>query len=245
VALEAAVGAKLFTRDRNGVHLTDEGRAVESIARRAEEPLLALAHHLELAGASARGVVRLATSSILSGWLLACHLPAFVREHPDVQVEISVARRLIDLSRREVDVALRLRPPGHAVAEPSTVASKLAEVGFALYGRRGARTLIRYSGFEPGRAAVEALDFTNGSIRVDDIPTAMMLAKAGVGLVVLPCFMGDAEGSLLRASGVLERHRLYVATLPELRRAPRIDAVIRFLREVTKADAVALAGEHE
>lgn len=247
VAFERAVGLPLVARTRQGVHLTDEGAAILAIAARAEEPMLELQRHRDATHAA--GTVRMATSSILSTGLLARHVPQFRRENPKLQLELIVGRGLVDLTRREAEVALRLRPPGRAAGEPSIVATKLADVGFALYGtgeqtRLRVRRFIRYVGYEPAADRIQAeAEGTETSVFVDDVPTAMALARAGCGITILPCFLGDSEQQLTRASEVLESHRLYVVTTEELRRAPRVQHVLRWLKGLTTAERARLAGE--
>jgi DNA-binding transcriptional LysR family regulator len=246
-AFEKAMGQAVVTRSRSGVRLTAEGEALNAIAQRAEEPMLALQRRRASASAST-GSVRLATSGILAAWLLPRHVADLYRSDPLVRLDLTMARRLVDLSKREADIALRLRPPGSTVAEPSTLVRKLADVGFALYGTRDAvrareRRLVRFSTLEPGASRLDAeAKGTAASVLVDDMPTALMMACAGCGLTVLPCFMADAEPALVRASDVLESHRLFVAVLSELRRAPRIEAVFSWLERVAKTERKRLAG---
>jgi molybdate transport repressor ModE-like protein len=247
-AFEQTMGQKVFTRGRSGVRLTSEGEALIAIAQRAEEPMLALQNRRASPSAAA-GMVRLATAGILSVWLLPRHIPDLYRSDPLVRLELAVGRRLLDLAKREADIALRIRPSGSTVAEPSTLVRKLGDVGFALYGTREAlrareRRLVRFSTLEPGASQLdaEAKAGATPSVFIDDMHTAMMLARAGCGLTVLPCFMADAEPALVRASEVLESHRLYVAVLSELRKAPRIDSVFRWLERVAKTERQRLAG---
>lgn len=247
-AFEHAMGQKAFTRGRSGVRLTSEGEALIAIAQRAEEPMLALQNRRASASAST-GVVRLATAGILSVWLLPRHIADLYHSDPLVRLELTVGRRLVDLAKREADIALRIRPSGSTVAEPSTLVRKIADVGFAMYGTREVvrareRRLVRFSTLEPGatRLDAEAKGGATPSVIIDDMHTAMMVARAGCGLTVLPCFMADAEPALVRASEVLESHRLYVAVLSELRKAPRIDGVFRWLERVAKSERERLAG---
>ncbi len=237
-ALERNLGVSLFTRGRSGVALTEEGQGILAIAERAEESMLAIARSRGAFSTAPGGTVRLATSGILSAYLLAPHVTLFHRRHPGVRLEIAVARQLVGLAKREADVSLRLRPEGKPIAEPSAVAIPLGPVAFALFGTRRetrarAPRFIRHFGFEPGRKHLEARSAgADSMLWVDELPTAFMLARAGYGLAVLPCFMGDRERSLVRASDVLERHRLFAVTLRELRGLPRIDAVVRWLKDV-------------
>ncbi|HTV25884.1 MAG TPA: LysR family transcriptional regulator, partial [Polyangiaceae bacterium] len=197
-AFEKTMGQKAFTRGRSGVRLTHEGEALLAIAQRAEEPMLALQSRRASASAET-GTVRLATAGILSAWLLPRHIVDLQRSDPLVRLELTMGRRLVDLSKREADLALRIRPSGSTVAEPSTLVRKLADVGFALYGTREAlrareRRVVRFSSLEPGASRLDAEGRGAApSVVVDDMPTALMVACAGCGLSVLPCFMADAE----------------------------------------------------
>ena len=247
-SLERQLGASLVTRGRAGARLTDEGESVRALAESAAGAMLAIAQSRAERDLGPAGTVRLATSGILGAFLLAKHVPNFLREYPDIRLEIVVARRLVDLSNQEADVALRLRPTGHFIAEPATHALKLATVGFALFGtRRVARSpqprFIRLLGYEPATRAIEARTAGRpATISVDELPTALALARSGCGLAILPCYMGDGIPGLVRASEVLERHLLYAAFLSELRKAPRVDAVIQWLKVVVRREQRRLDG---
>ena len=244
-SLERALGMPLVVRTRLGLTITDDGAAVLAIVAPAETSLLQLERHLD--ARSTPGRVRLATSSVLSAWLLAPHVPAFREQNPEVELELVVGRKLVDLNRREADLALRLRPPGRQAAEPNILAVKLAVVGFALYGTREqtrARPwrFIRYGGYEPAADKVQTYAAgTVTTVLVDHIPTAVMLARTGLGLAILPCFLADGEPLLVRASRVLESHKLYLTSTVELRRAPRVERVVRWLRDLISSERERLA----
>jgi DNA-binding transcriptional LysR family regulator len=246
-SFERTLGMPLFLRTRLGLALTDDGSAVLAIVAPAEVSMLELERHRD--ARSTVGRVKLATSSILSAWLLAPHVSTFREQNPDVELEFTVGSKLVDLTRREADLALRLRPPGKQVAEPNILAIKLAVVGFALYGTREQlrarpRRFIRYGGYEPAADKVRA--YATGTVTtvlVDHIPTAVTLARAGLGVTILPCFLADGEPSLVRASRVLESHKLYLTCTVELRRAPRIECVVRWLRDLISSERERLAGE--
>ena len=95
----------------------------------------ALEAERQVLGADTRlqGVIRVASSEPLSAGLLTRVLGAFLVEHPDIDVELIVANRHADLSRREADLALR------ATAEPpaTLIGRELARVDYAVYARLG------------------------------------------------------------------------------------------------------------
>lgn len=246
-AFERAMGVNLVTRGRDGVNLTAEGDAIRALAERVEVAILALQSQRTSLASVPGGVVRIATSGILAEGVLARHVERFTAESPSIRLEFLVARRLVELSKGEADIAFRLRPRGRYIAEPSTIAIKLAEVGFALYGTRSAvraeRKIIRYIGLELGADYVgRASKGEPPIVRVDHLTTALALVRAGCGLAVLPCFLADGEPGLVRVSDVLEAHGLYAATLAELRRIPRISAVLRWLKAIATEERARLAG---
>jgi len=118
--LEETLEATLLVRGRTGVALTEAGRRVLAFAeeqRAMEEDLLGA---LRPSPAAYRGSVRIAgLSSLVPGVVLPALAP-FLREHPDVQVEIhrDIEGGVIDaLSRGRIDLGLTQGPsqrPGFA-----------------------------------------------------------------------------------------------------------------------------------
>jgi DNA-binding transcriptional LysR family regulator len=244
-SLEQRLGLHLFQATPDGVRLSPAATDVLDLARAAEERISAVERKLSaLSEGAAR--VRMATSGILASALLAPHLGALLAAHPALEIELEVAHGLAKLTRGEADVALRLRPPGARVAEPSVIASVLARVGWAAYAStRGApaRAAIVFSGpTRPGAAWLDAHASASRRVVVDDVPTAMALARAGVGTAVLPCFFADGRQDIQRCSPILSEHRLVLAMSREQRRFEPVRAVANWLREVAASENDRLRG---
>lgn len=87
-ALEHRVGTQLLARAKAGTTVTDAGRA---LARRSHRVLAELdALHVEMAafGRGLRGTVRLLANTAALAEALPARLGAFLREHPDIDVEV-------------------------------------------------------------------------------------------------------------------------------------------------------------
>jgi len=142
--MERRLGVTLMRRTTRHIHITDEGAA---FARSARGILAALDQaEREVGCGPVAGVVRIATSSAYANHILAPILPALLRQHPELEVELLIGDGLVDIGGQPVDLAVRAGPLPNsamkarslgiseviAVRAPGTVEGNL---GFA-YARR-------------------------------------------------------------------------------------------------------------
>jgi DNA-binding transcriptional LysR family regulator len=128
-SLEAALGARLFLRTREGLRLSVAGAALVERAER----MAAEAKAIEAAAASTsdavRGRVRLATTESLATMLVRGGLLELASRHPALEIELLAENRVVDLARGEADLALRVA----RVQEPSLRVKRVARLPFALF----------------------------------------------------------------------------------------------------------------
>jgi DNA-binding transcriptional LysR family regulator len=261
-ALEASLGTALFERSSDGYRATPAVQRVLLRLERLEEELDGLQR--ELAGKETRlaGRVRLTAPDAFGARFLAPALASFRRRHPEIEVELHVTNRALNLYKREADVALRLQRP----VESALVARKAAELGTGLYAarsyieehgrpranRRGldmrGLDLIGYGeAFQPeeevrwlerhGRGARIAL-------RTNSAQAQLEAAAAGIGLAILPAYLAEGRPELVRLlapSRVLVRS-MWIVVTRELRGVARVRALRDFLVEVLAANATRLRG---
>src|SRR5215510_12588475 len=161
-ALEARLRVRLFDRSARGYQLTAAGERAASAAERVETELLALDREISGRDQQLSGVVRIAASETLSHAVLPRLFAAFHAVHPRIQLVLSIDNRMLDLARREADVALRVQRP----TEASLFGRRLTGIAWAFYGpaagaasRPGGRTLKRDGrSFDFARHAVIAGD---------------------------------------------------------------------------------------
>src|SRR6185436_10398436 len=114
-ALEARLGVRLFERLPGGAYqATPAGERMAAAAERMEDEALAIDR--DIAGRDHRlsGRLRVTSSETLAYRKLTSHLATFRRTHPGIIVELVVDNRILNLSRREADVALRPMRPKEA-----------------------------------------------------------------------------------------------------------------------------------
>ena len=103
--LEDYVGAALFKRTPKGLLLTDAAQTALPALREAFDRL-AEAASLLTAAVDGRRLTLTAPPSFAAKWLVP-RLGAFEQAHPQVDVWLSAAIELVDLTAGEVDVAIR------------------------------------------------------------------------------------------------------------------------------------------
>jgi DNA-binding transcriptional LysR family regulator len=244
--IERRLGTSLFERSRSGYLVNAHGEAVAEAARTMEEAALAAERRVLGADARLTGVVRIATSEMLGTYLLPRLLEDFLAAHPEMEVEVEISNRAVDLDRREADLALRatMTPPDHLIAR------KIGEIGSAIYAtpalaqRVGADAPLHtlpWIGFEGGMANVlqakwmrEAIPDAAPRLRMDSFPAIIQAAALGVGVAALPVFAAAQEPRLVRISDVLPpRMNCWLLTHPDVRDNARVRALLLHIAERT------------
>ncbi len=127
--LEEQLGARLFLRTRDGYSTSPAGEQLLPRAERMEEEAIAIAR--ELVGHQERltGSVRVTSSDAFGPRVVAPILAQFHELHPGIDLEFDADNRLLSLTKREADVAVRFtRPPDRHL-----VARKAAPFAHAVY----------------------------------------------------------------------------------------------------------------
>lgn len=103
--LEEAVGAKLFNRDHRKVSLTQAGRILEAEVNPALHQIAAAVQRVSSAKHNNR--LSLTTTSAFATYWLMPRLVDFKNLHPEIELNLMVSDRHLDLRAEGVDVAIR------------------------------------------------------------------------------------------------------------------------------------------
>jgi DNA-binding transcriptional LysR family regulator len=127
--LEKTLGARLLERHPDGFRLTAVGRDVVDSALQMNEFVRHMALRVGGSDSQLAGTVRLSCPEVLAASVAAVVKPV-LDEHRALQIEFRVDDRFADLSRHEVDVAVRVSdsPPEDLVGR------KLGRAGVGIYG---------------------------------------------------------------------------------------------------------------
>ncbi len=122
--LEQAWGVRLFQRTTRRVTLTDEGLACRDRCSSWLGGLHEMETELRGDRPFASGLVRIDLLASVARQVVAPALPALLRQHPGLRIELSASNRLSSLVEEGVDIALR----GGRLEDSSLVARPLGEV---------------------------------------------------------------------------------------------------------------------
>ena len=193
-ALEAALGVPLFVRHPSGYRLTDDGRATLGDAEKVEETMRRLRDNAAARGGDVAGVVRLAAPETLATTLLLPGLRPLLDRYPCLTLDVVTGIDTIGIARGEADIALRLvRPDKGALtirkvgrmAHALYTASPYVEdqdhsrlIGWSsVYDLPAGRWLRQHFGREP-------------DILINSLAGQRAAIEAGIGIGMLPCFLG-------------------------------------------------------
>ena len=257
-ALEQRLRVRLFDRSPRGYQLTAAGERAAAAAERVETELHSVDREISGRDQHLSGVLRVTSSETLSYAVLPRLFARFHESHPRIQLILSIDNRVLDLGRREADVALRVRRP----VDPGLFGRKLTNIGWAFYGPRSMSGNLRRDGrsFNFSRLAVigwdePALIVASEWIaahvaeerivyRSNSLVNQLMAVGAGIGVALLPCYLADRDDSVRRISPVLPdlASELWIVTHQDLRNTARIRAFLSVIGDAIVGERRAFEG---
>ncbi len=122
--LEDRLGVRLFHRTTRRLALTPEGETYGLRARDILDAIEDAETEVARSGTTPRGRLRVNSGTAFMLHELAAALPDFLARYPEIEVELAVTDRVVDLLAENADIAIRTGP----VDDPSLVARKIADV---------------------------------------------------------------------------------------------------------------------
>jgi DNA-binding transcriptional LysR family regulator len=210
--LERRLGVSLLNRTPDGFAATAAGEAILRQCIAMENAALDLERIAAGRDSLAAGSIRLTATEALAHRVIAPAIAELRKSHPDLQVDLAVGVRSLDIARREADLAVRVgRPSG-----PGLVSRKLGEVGYSLYASRSYFAKHRIPQRGKGLAECDLITFTGApaatspffmneslegariALRCNNPLIQLQAAANGIGIAELACFLADDCADLVR-----------------------------------------------
>ncbi len=196
--LEDRHGVRLFERLSSGYEMTAAASAIYELALELEAKNQEVARQLFGQDSRLVGEITLTMPHDILDFCLMGAVAEFRSDHPQIQLNLLVAKGLKNLAAREADVAIRLtpQPPDYLIGK------EITKLQHGVY----VNTKVDY----PEKTPLVVWDdektlpewavgnFPNGEIalRVDDLYSMYAAVQAGIGIACMPCYMPDALASM-------------------------------------------------
>jgi DNA-binding transcriptional LysR family regulator len=254
--LERGLGARLLNRTTRRLSLTEAGAAFYEHCARMLAEAEAAEQAVSRLRAVPRGVLRVSSPAAFGHLHIAPAVPEFLERFPEVEVELVMNDRMVDLAEEGYDVAIRMvEQPG-----PNLVARALAPVRWAVCATRRylqahgapaapsdlARHACLYysylgSGNEwrfAGPQGVETVQ-VSGNFRVNNSEAVREAALGHLGVALLPTFTVGPDLQAGRLQPLLQGYtplgvfggQIYAVYLSNRYLSPKVRAFVDFCVE--------------
>jgi DNA-binding transcriptional LysR family regulator len=253
--LEEHLGARMFEKVPSGYRLTDAGEEILELAQQMEASSHLLETRVLGRDQSVRGRLRVTLPPPLATHLLMPDFAQFASLHPDIEMEVMSTGELANLTNRDADLAIRvvydrkaLPLNLHGLKGPELFGGFYISRDRPCASPAGTPELIRWIDISgpgvPGWASEGEALATGAPFRTTDGAAQIAAVRQGIGMTMLPCFVGDADPLLARVPGT-DLHMygtLWLLTQGETRHTKRVRLFTEFLSRRLAAHAPLLAG---
>ncbi|GAA1235901.1 LysR family transcriptional regulator [Prauserella halophila] len=252
--LERQVGERLFDRLSSGWRLTERGRQLLPYAETIDSAMTAAFGDTGKAQ-TLSGTVRLAAPDGFGAYVLTPGLGRLREDHPDLAVEVTTATSNLSLGARDFDLAVTLeRPTSRAV-----MIRRLTDYSLKLYASEdylarhepitSTRDLVRHTiiwyidsilDVQPLKSLSAILPDCKATIQTNNISGHLTATKAGLGLSLLPTYIGATEPKLCEVlpEEIVGRRTYWVVVMKELSHLRRVQAVDSLLTSLVADSSV-------
>jgi len=247
--LEQRLDVLFFNRARSGYSATVAAEEVCGLFENIQDEVRKVERRIAGRDLRPSGTVRLTTTdSLLFGWLSAV-LADFRTRYREIQLEVVVSNNFLNLTRREADIAIR----PVTVPTGSLASQQIGSITQAVYGAQALlagtdETDILQSAdwigpdeAMPYAALHQWLQSTGRKqhchYQANTVYGMFTAAISGMGLAVLPCYLGDNCQNLVKLGEEIPdlETPLWLLSHPDLRRSERIKVLHDHITQAAKS----------
>jgi len=255
-AFESAKGVELFERHANGYRMKPESSHVFARLHSIAKSVEGFDRSVSGLGGDVSGTVRVTSTDTLSQLVLMRYLRDLRSENPALDIVLSSTNARLDLARMDAEITVR---PAKSLP-PDLEGIRTCNLVFKVYGTPA--YLRQHTSADPSghtwlgvsellmRSPVGQWQQTilgdTPVFRADSFLTLCAAAEAGMGLTMLPVFVGDSSDLLERAPQfpVSLKTDIWVAAHADLVELDRIRYLMTYLANALRADAPLLEGRN-
>jgi DNA-binding transcriptional LysR family regulator len=249
-ALEESLSTTLFHRHARGLILTEQGELLFDATQHMTKRLDAAAARIRDSEEEVFGNLRVTTTIGFGSIWLAPRLPKLYAKYPDLNLDLMLEERVLDLPMREADVAIRMKEPSQA----DLVRKRLMDIRMQLFATpeylaengtpQSLHDLPKHrlicqqtevTQVSAGATLVrELMTYNVGrTLAVNNYFGVLQGTLSNLGIGVLPDYLQSDFASLVRVLPEVESNEVpvFLAFPEELRGSRRIEAFRDFVVE--------------
>lgn len=243
--LEELLGVVLFERHGRGLTLSPQGAGLFERALVVRDSIHAFERQAVGLSEEESGTVRVTMTRVFSFYFAPQWLVALRRAHPHISIDLVMEDAEVNLLMREAEIAIRMFRP----RQLDLVARHCGQTSMGFFASPG---YVEAYGQPADLEALKRFDLIGFDRQMDWIETArhmgfnyeredfvfrtdaldlhLRVAEVGLGIAVLPLWLGACAG-LVRLLGevTIPGLPIYLTAHPELKRNPRVYKVWRHL----------------
>ncbi|MEN9062570.1 LysR family transcriptional regulator [Ponticoccus litoralis] len=249
-ALEEALNTTLFHRHARGLILTEQGELLFDATQSMNKRIDAATARIRDSEEEVFGELKVTTTYGFGALWLAPRLTKLYEKYPDLNIDLMLEERVLDLPMREADVAIRMKEPSQA----DLVRKRLMSIRMRLYAspdylaangkpqRLEDLSTHRLIAQSPTSAQVTAGAQLVQQLLSYDVPAKLTVNNyfgvlqaviSNLGIGVLPDYILEDFPSVVRVLPEIESNEVpvFLAYPEELRQSKRVSAFRDFVQE--------------
>lgn len=253
--LEQALETRLFDRKPEGYFLSQAGEQLFISAVRMEEEMISAQRKITGNDNRPFGIVRVSVPPAMLRSFLSVEIANFSNKYPDIEIDIKATHLFSDIIRSETDVAIRMANE----VNDDVVGRRVIQYAKAVYASK--QYLENFDASEPEKHAwigwgddkpyrdwVKDMPFPDIPVRHKIFSNAMQieLARQGMGLVFVPCFLGDVEPDLMRVpeTEAIPSDSIWVLLHRDLQKTAKVRAFVDYICDAIKKHRKLIEGQN-
>lgn len=237
--LETVLGTKIFYRSVNGLQPSPSGQLLVQYAEEIEQQTAQIRRRIAGLDTEPSGSLRVSVPPSLAQGLIAPLLAEFSRLYPKIDVLLISTNRRSNLVLSEAEVSIRVAK----TVDDDVIGRKLVNYVVGAYATPDYLAAHPDLTIGDGQGAdwigwgktddwVKNTAFPNATVRhrLPEIFLQLEVAAKGLGMVWVPCFLGDTFNELVRIPNVVPKPDLSIWMLlhGDLRHTARVRAFVDF-----------------
>lgn len=254
--LEQRLGVRLLQRTTRKLSLTEEGRLFYARCKTVLADVEVAEEEITATSVAVKGLIKVNVPVSFGLLELAPLWPDFMTKYPDVELDITLADRMVDLVEEGYDLAVRIaRLPNSSLVSRKLTSTRMVLCASPGYIRQHGKPkhpseltehpVLAYSllatgdqwNFEGPEGKVSVT--VKAVMRTNSGDTCISAARKGKGLILQPCFMVNTDlqsGALVELMPTYRSIEFGIFVVYPTRQylAPKVRALIDFLSKALK-----------